>query len=199
MSLTLRMRAVLSLSIVAVLASAAYFSFAAITDSGARTVQAHALPPDPVIYSETFDSDVGTFTLVNVPSAGSDWHFRNNCTSSTAAGHSTPGTLRWGDPNGCGDFNGPGLADIARSPSIDTADCTTLKLSFNYFLDFQEDGSFDQSVAQIDVNMAGTPVRVAANPGTPGGTGAHTLFSNSTWHTVVVDLIVVLGSVPNSL
>jgi hypothetical protein len=142
------------------------------------------------LYNEPFTSSTGAMVIVN-NGAGAKWAWSSTCSQDTAAGHTTAGTLRWGDTGNCAFYTyDTSTPDTASTPSVATTGCTgNYKLTFNYNLNYQE-SYWEQ--AYIDVNG-----KCLANWAGYGCTPSTvTLLNDNTWHAVSVDLVAFLGSTP---
>ena len=146
------------------------------------------------VYSETFDSNAGSFSLFNDGSGG-EWYFEDACPNSTLGGHSADGTLRWGTPGNCFNYSDAGSFDTASTPTIDVSACLSdLVLDFNYFLDYQETSAWDDAFVDVRPD-GGAFVEVADNGDLVGG-----LVSGSgVWLSGSFDLGALLGFIPNDV
>lgn len=150
-----------------------------------------------VLYSETFDADLGTAIAVNDAAASNAWHFRDDCVPNPLPGHSAPGAARWGRPTSCDDFGVQGSSDDLDIPAIDLAACSnadaTLTLTFNYFLSLEESSSYDRARVEAVVD-GGPPIGIADNGfgGTNAGLG--NLLATSQWLTLTSELNGLLGT-----
>jgi len=168
-----------------------------------------AVIPSGQLYQQAFATNTGDFQIINDAATTNSWHFRNDCTSSLSvlgAGHTAPGTLRWGNPTACTNYGTTGSIDRALTPTITTSACiSNLLLTFKYYIDYQESTTFDRATVQVNVIGDGT-FRAAALPGTAGGTGQVTLIDdtitnnpNPPWQSATVNVGTLVGSIPASL
>lgn len=153
-----------------------------------------------VIFSEPFAADLGDMTATNDGNDSNAWAFDSTCPATALAGHSIAGTAHWVNPTTCLDYGNQGSSDLLRSAQLDIADCRGgIELRFNYYLDFQEDASWDRARAVVSLD-ASTDVVVAANidegdseqlerPAGGGGGGGNPpalleLVNDATWHSI---------------
>ena len=106
------------------------------------------------------------------PADGSaDWHFRNNCSANGVAGHSQTGTARWGNPGSCGDFGGTRDSDFLDGLVVmDFCPTGAVRLAFNYFIEFEEDCSWDR--ARLEIAKDGGGFETFASSASCGKNGA---------------------------
>ena len=151
-----------------------------------------------VIFSEPFAADLGDMTATNDGNGSNAWAFDSTCPATALAGHSVAGTAHWINPTTCLDYGNQGSSDLLRSAQLDIADCRGgIELRFNYYLDFQEDASWDRARAVVSLD-ASTDVVVAANldegeseqlerPAGGGGGNPPALLelvNDATWHSI---------------
>lgn len=151
-----------------------------------------------VLYSETFDADLGTAAPANDAVTANAWHFSDGCPSDSLPGHSGPGAARWGNPASCDDFGFQGSSDRLELPALDLTACAgpdaSLALTFAYFLSLQENSVFDRARVEAVVD-GGFPVVVADNGFGSGNAGLANLSQNSPdWLVISLDLSGLLGS-----
>jgi hypothetical protein len=106
---------------------------------------------DPV-YTETFDTDQGSFSIANGADPGSGWAADSACPPATSAPNGA-GVLRWGAFADCFTYGTVGHIDVASSAATSTTGGCTL--SFNYHLDYEEPVSFENADVEVSVDGGG--------------------------------------------
>lgn len=133
-----------------------------------------------VVYIETFNSGLGGFTLDAEPS--NVWHVSSAC-SATAAGHSAPNALFFGQDTGCNFNTGARALGSVISPPIAIADPSKVLLDLKYFLGTEGSSFYDKASISVSVN-GGAYVLVAQN-----GSSADLLQHNTgAWQALALDL-----------
>lgn len=153
-----------------------------------------------VFHSETFAADLSGVVVINDGEASNAWAWDGSCPASGLAGHSSPGTARWGNPTTCLDYGTGGSSDRISAGRYEVpVECTDgVRVNYNYFLEFDEGPCFDR--ARIEVNLNGSSWVVADNglcdvdtlvdprragqapSGFGGNAGLSNLINDATWH-----------------
>jgi len=160
----------------------ATLQFTNLTDgvgSTTRAVHMQVGVPQP-IYTETFESGIGTFSLGT--EATNLWHVSASC-ASTQTGHSAPNSLYFGIDSSCTYNNSLADAGTATSVPISIADTSAVKLRLKYFLATEKISSYDKATVQVSIN-GGSYAIAASNT----GTGVALQDGSGTWQTLDVDL-----------
>jgi hypothetical protein len=145
--------------------------------------------PTP-IYTETFESGLGTFSLDS--EATNLWHVGINC-ASTQTGHSTPMSLYFGIDSSCTYSNDLTDAGTATSAPITITDTSAVKLRLNYFLATEMLSSFDKATVQVSINGGAYSI-VASN----GVGGVELADSTGDWQSLDVDIASLLAGMSSA-
>ncbi len=149
-----------------------------------------AVRSQSVLYSESFTSSLGTCTATN--SSGGAWAWSNNCSQSTAGGHTGPGHAMF-QGSGCQFGNGSSTVSgslvtptVLVSPSGGT-------LNFNYFIQNECAGSsvdctYDVLSVEISNNGGTSYTTVLNSDFSPGGIG-----NTVQWTSVAYNLSAYAG------
>jgi len=160
----------------------ATLQFTNLTDgvgSTTRTVHLQVGVPQP-IYTETFDSGIGTFSLGT--ESTNLWHVSTSC-ASTQSGHSTPSSLYFGIDSSCTYANSVTDAGTATSTLVSITDTSSVKLHLKYFLGTEKLSTYDKATVQVSIN-GGSYSIVASN----SGTGVVLQDGTAAWQSLEVDL-----------
>jgi hypothetical protein len=121
-------------------------------DSNIATVSITVNPRRSTIFSEDFESGIGSFTIDNTFGDGSGlWHLTTTC-NSILSGHSTPTSLYYGQNSTC-NYDAGQTEGIVTSSVISLAGASVILLEFNYMLETEQFSGFD--VASVEVSENG--------------------------------------------
>lgn len=121
-------------------------------DSNIATVSITVNPGRFTIFSEDFESGLGSFTIDNSFGDGSGlWHLTAIC-NSVLSGHSTPTSLYYGQNSTC-NYDAGQTEGIVISPVISLAGASAILLEFNYMLETEQLSEFD--IASVEVSENG--------------------------------------------
>jgi hypothetical protein len=135
-----------------------------------------------VIYTEDFESGLGTFTVDAGPA--NLWHSTQSC-AATQAGHSSSRALYFGLDSSCTYADGRVDSGTATSAPITLSDASLARLQFNYFLGTENFPLNDQAAVQISINN-GVFWNVASNTTELGGTALQD--GSGAWQAADIDL-----------
>ena len=144
-----------------------------------------AVKSQSVLYSEPFNSNLGTCTATN--GAAGNWIWTNNCTMSTAGGHTAPGSALF-QGSGCQFGNGSStVSGDLITPTI-ALSAVGNTLTFKYYLQ-NECGtggttcSYDVLKFSISNNGGASYTDIMSSSGSPAG-----MTNTSGWTTITYPL-----------
>jgi len=121
-------------------------------DSNIATISIMVSPRRSTIFSEDFESGLGSFTIDNTFGDGSGlWHLTTIC-NSILSSHSTPTSLYYGQNSTC-NYDAGQTEGIATSSVISLAGASMILLEFNYMLETERFSGYD--IASIEVSENG--------------------------------------------
>jgi hypothetical protein len=132
------------------------------------------------VFSEKFENGLGAFTLGS--EAFNLWHVTTGC-ASTQPGHSTPGSLYFGQDSNCTFSSGTATTGTAVSSSIAISDTSNVKLRFNYVLQTEHSSIYDKAAVAASINGGAYTVVASNNSG-----GLALTDGAATWNAAEVNL-----------